>query len=148
MAVCDHIGRGPRGNGFAQGAAEAAHRQPEPVLDPRKGLRVRVTVKVRKLRRGQRLSRRARRNPIRIKLHGTATSFDAPRLRKIARDKVAEFPRANRRGVASRVVRLRLTQARPAHDLHLRGAHPAGEGRQAPRQRSAHPHRPLCRRPG
>ena len=55
-----------------------------------------MTVQVRKLRRGQRLSRRARRNPIRIKLRGTSNAFDQPGFRQLTRDKVAKFPRANR----------------------------------------------------
>ena len=75
----------------------------------RNGLRVRVTVQVRKLRRGQRLSRRARRNPIRIKLRATSNSFDQSGFRQLTRDKVAQFPRANRSGVVKKVVRLRLT---------------------------------------
>src|SRR5688572_21317775 len=76
----------------------------------RNGLRVRVTVQVRKLRRGQRLSRRARRNPIRIKLRGTSNAFDQSGFRQLTRDKVAKFARANRAGVVRKVVTLRLTQ--------------------------------------
>ena len=75
----------------------------------RNGLKVRVTVQVRKLRRGQRLSRRARNNPIRIKLRGTSNTFDQPGFRQLTRDKVAKFARGNRRGVVKKVVTLRLT---------------------------------------
>ena len=109
-AVATTSAAGPQAQASAKSPSSMRIIKPRQASILRNGLQVRVTVKVRKLRRGQRLSRRARRNPIKIKLRATSNSFDASRFRQITRDKIAKFARANRRGVVRKVVTMRLTQ--------------------------------------
>ena len=110
LAVATNSAAGPEASASLKAPPKLRIVNPSQSSILRNGLRVRVTVQVRKLRRGQRLSRRARRNPIKIKLRGSSNAFDQGGFRQLTRDKIAKFPRANRAGVVKKVVTLRLTQ--------------------------------------